>query len=531
MMDEGMSENQFNVDEPRPATAATVAGIDHETEDAGPRPQPLLPATCSVIIPVHNKASLTRQCLDTMLTQTEPVIKREIIVVDDGSSDATPRLLASYGDRITVITNAPGRGFAGACNAGAAAAAGEYLIFLNNDTVPEDGWLAALAAYAQAHPAAGIIGAKLLYPDDSIQHAGVAIGYDRYPRHIYVGFPSTHPAVNKSRQFQAVTAACLLIRRTLWEELGGFDTGYRNGWEDVDLCLRARVAGAEVHYCHESVIYHLESVSRDVRAPDERANRERYEARWKETIVPDDLQYYIEDDLMSFSYQARYPIRMTVSPRLITWADSDSFRESDRLLAERARQVTILLKNNIVLNIRVHEAELRALEAERRLRDAQQRLREAGLEPATGTNGAASPAPKSMPANIIGSVEQPGVQPAPVTGPTLPVSGWAHSPFGIASVDAYFDGELAGALTYGLPRPDVAAVHPGYPDAEQGGFAGEISLAGLAAGEHVLMVRIHDKHHRFADATTRFQIEPPAHDGSVAACDRPAAAPEQRDRD
>jgi GT2 family glycosyltransferase len=526
-----MSDNQFNVDEPRPATAATVAGIDHETDDAEPRTGRPLPATCSVIVPVHNKASLTRQCLDTMLVQAEPVIEREIIVVDDGSSDTTPRLLQSYADRITVITNTPGKGFAGACNAGAGAATGEYLIFLNNDTVPREGWLSALVAYAQTHPKAGIVGAKLLYPDDTVQHAGVAIGYDRYPRHIYVGFPSTHPAVNKSRQFQAVTAACLLIRRTLGEELGGFDTGYRNGWEDVDLCLRTRQAGAEVHYCHDSVIYHLESVSRDVRAPDERANRERYEERWKETIVPDDLQYYIEDDLMSFSYQARYPIRMTVSPRLITWAIDDSFRESDRLLAERARQVTILLKNNIVLNIRVHEAELRALEAERRLQDAYRRLREAGLEaPATGDTTSEAPAPPPKPANIIGSVEQPGVQPPPVTGPTLPVSGWAHSPFGIASVTAYLDGELAGTLVYGLARPDVAAVHPNYPDGERGGFAGELPLAGLATGEHVLTVRIHDKQNRFADATSTFQIVVASPDTIVSAGARSAPTVEARER-
>jgi GT2 family glycosyltransferase len=518
MVDE--EQSQFNVDAPRPASAAHAAGIEHETSPIELIPGNPMPATCSVVIPVHNKASLTQQCLDTLLAQPEPIIKREIIVVDDGSTDATPRLLERYGDRVTVVTNRPGKGFAGACNAGAAASTGEFLVFLNNDTIPESTWLSALVAYAQAHPAAGIVGVKLLYPDDTIQHAGVAIGYDRYPRHIYVGFPSTHPAVNVSRQYQAVTAACLLIRRTLWDELGGFDTAYHNGWEDVDLCLRARAAGAEVHYCHESVVTHLESVSRDVRAPNERANRELYEARWKETVVPDDLQYYIEDDLLSFSYQARYPIRMTVSPRLATLAGDDVFRESDRLLAERARQVTILLRNNIVLNLRVHEAELRALEAEKQAREAMKRLREAGLEP----EPASSERDSAPPASIIGSVEQPGVQPEPVTGSTLPVSGWAHSPFGIALVEAYFDDELVTTLTHGLSRPDVAAAYPGYPDGELGGFAGELSLAGLAPGEHTLRVRIHDKQNRFAEATTSFQLGARSDDGNVAAGDVPTLA-------
>ena len=82
------------------------------------------------------------------------------------------------------------------------------------------------------------------------------------PLHLYAGCSADHPAVNKSRRFQAVTAACLLVRRPAFEEVGGFDTGYHNDLEDVDLCLRLGRLGHEVHYCHESVLYHLESASR-----------------------------------------------------------------------------------------------------------------------------------------------------------------------------------------------------------------------------------------------------------------------------
>src|SRR5205823_7804546 len=128
----------------------------------------------------------------------------------DDSTDTTPGLLAGYGDRIRIVTHAANAGFARSCNDGAAAARGEYLVFLNNDTVPRPGWLDALAAAADAAPRAGILGCKLLYPDGTVQHAGLVFRPDGSTRHLYTGFPADHPAVNVPRRFQAVTAACLL---------------------------------------------------------------------------------------------------------------------------------------------------------------------------------------------------------------------------------------------------------------------------------------------------------------------------------
>src|SRR6185436_19309609 len=103
---------------------------------------------------------------------------------------------------------------------------------------------------------------KLLYPDGSVQHAGVVIGRDRWPHHLYAGFPGEHPAVQRGRPVSAVTAACMLIHRRDFAALGGFDGAYRNGYEDFDLCLRLREEGREVRYCPRSVLYHLESVTR-----------------------------------------------------------------------------------------------------------------------------------------------------------------------------------------------------------------------------------------------------------------------------
>src|SRR5258706_4575356 len=185
----------------------------------------------TIIIPAFNQAALTAQCLEALLSQGH----RSIVVVDDGSTDTTPKILAGFKGQIKVVTHAANRGFARSCNNGAALASGDYLIFLNNDTLPQAGWLEALIDYAGKIPRAAVVGSKLLYPNQTIQHAGVVICQDRYPRHIYTGFPADHPAVSKSRRFQVVTAACALVRRRVFERMEGFDAAFRNGFEDVDL--------------------------------------------------------------------------------------------------------------------------------------------------------------------------------------------------------------------------------------------------------------------------------------------------------
>jgi GT2 family glycosyltransferase len=330
--------------------------------------------TASVVIPVHNRATITQQCLDALLAEPEDEIVRQLVVVDDGSTDMTPSLLDTYRDRVLVIRNETALGFAGACNAGVAAADGEFLVLLNNDTVPTSGWLSALVNYAVQHPAAAVVGAKLLFPNDTVQHAGVVIGLNSLPHHIYAGFPADHPATSVSRRFQIVTAACTLFRRGPWQELGGLDMAFRNGWEDVDYCLRAGEAGHEIHYCAESVVYHLESATRSLISDVERANQELFVSRWRHKVDPDDYRYYWQDGLLSAQYPARYPIQLSVSPLLAGVTVGENDRLADKLLFERARQVMILLRNNIVLNVRVQEAEARAAAAERQLAELQKEI-------------------------------------------------------------------------------------------------------------------------------------------------------------
>ena len=301
---------------------------------------------CSVIIPVFNQVALTEQCLRTILGRDDC----EVVVVDDASTDGTSQLLASYGDRVKVVRHESNCGFATTCNDGARAASGKHLIFLNNDTIPQAGWLKALVDYAEAHPQAAVIGSKLLYPSHTIQHAGVVICQDGYPRHLYTGFPSDHSAVSQSRRFQIVTAASMLVRRPIFESNGGFDTAFRNGFEDVDLCLRLGEQGREVHYCAESVVIHFESVSPG-RFRHDQPNVALYRQRWLNRVRPDDLQYYVADGLLSLSYEGSFPFHLSVSPLLAVVSGDSRAAESERWLAERGRQIADLTRENTRLRV------------------------------------------------------------------------------------------------------------------------------------------------------------------------------------
>jgi GT2 family glycosyltransferase len=293
----------------------------------------------SIVVPVHNRAALTRNCLDAVLADLPAGC--EVVVVDDASSDSTAELLASYGEAIRPVRLAANRGYAAACNEGAAAASGESLLFLNNDTEPQQGWLQALSGYAQKHPKAAVVGAKLLYPTGAVQHAGVVIGQDGYPHNLYAGLPAGHPAVNRSRRLQAVTGACMLVTRAAFETAGGFDTGFANSLEDVDLCLRIGAVGGEVHYCHEAVVTHLESASRG-REDRFAKSVHLYRRRWRERARRDDLAIYAEDGLLAVEYAESYPLRLEISPRLAV-IDGAREAEAERLLEGYARQVSDLL--------------------------------------------------------------------------------------------------------------------------------------------------------------------------------------------
>lgn len=255
---------------------------------------PEQPFTCSIIVPVLDRLALTRQCL-VELAQVSRGADYEVIIVDNGSTDGTPAFLATLGGDVRVIRNERNLGFATACNQGAAAAAGRYLVFLNNDTIPKEGWLRALVEEVERHPEVAVVGSKLLYPNGTVQHAGVAFSRTFFaPYHVYRNFPAWVPWVNKRRELQAVTAASMLVRREAFEAAGGFDVGYRNGFEDVDLCLTIRKQGGRIVYQPRSVLYHLESRTPG-RNDHDHDNVIRLQRRWAGEWVEDEDTIYVAD--------------------------------------------------------------------------------------------------------------------------------------------------------------------------------------------------------------------------------------------
>lgn len=264
----------------------------------------------SIVIPVFNKADLTKQCLTELARVTEDV-SYEVIVVDNNSSDETAEFLPSLSGDIQVITNPENFGFAKACNQGAAVAKGKYVVFLNNDTIPRPDWLASLIREVDSHKDVAVVGSKLLYPNNTIQHAGVVISRTYgTPYHLFPGVSENFPAANTRRELQAVTAACMLVRKETFEKVAGFDEGFVNGFEDIDLCLRIRQIGKKVVYQPKSCLYHLESQTAG-RKDHDQENAKRFIARWEhqwsddEDLVAAQSGYFIQLDVFEGKFRSQ----------------------------------------------------------------------------------------------------------------------------------------------------------------------------------------------------------------------------------
>ena len=234
----------------------------------------------SIVVPVFNQAEYTEQCLHALAASTEEELEYEVVVVDNGSTDWTTYLLHAFEGDLRVLRNDENLGFARANNQGAAGARGEYVVFLNNDTLPRPGWLRALVELADSDPQISAVGAKLLYPGTTqVQHAGLELR-DGVPKHVHHGIEADDPRVDQVRDLDMVTGACMLVRRSVFAELDGFDTGYMNGVEDVDLCLRMRERGNRVVYCPTSVVEHHEGTS-EGRFDQACDNLQRFTEKWQ----------------------------------------------------------------------------------------------------------------------------------------------------------------------------------------------------------------------------------------------------------
>jgi GT2 family glycosyltransferase len=218
--------------------------------------QPLV----SIVVPVHRKAAVTHRCLATIARDPSRA-PYEVIVVDDDSRDETAAVLARVRN-LRVVTNATNLGYLRSCNEGVRLAQGRYVVMLNNDTEVEPGWLDALVDLAEADPEVGVVGAKLVYPDGTLQEAGGIIWSDGDGWNYGRNDDPERDEYNFVREVDFCSGACLLVRTDLLRRLGGYDERFAPAYyEDVDLCFAARAAGYRVLYQPQARVVHHEGVS------------------------------------------------------------------------------------------------------------------------------------------------------------------------------------------------------------------------------------------------------------------------------
>jgi GT2 family glycosyltransferase len=231
----------------------------------------------SVITPLYNCLPLTQAMLASLQATLPPGLAHEIILVDDGSTDGTREWLATLTDpAIRVVLNEKNLGYAAANNRGAALARGEFLALLNNDLVLLPGWLPPMLDGFAHRSRAGIVGNRQFTPDtQALDHRGVR--FDLLGRPIN---DSSRPWFPRAyTRYRAVTAACCLLRAEVFNGHGGFDPAFRNGFEDIDLCLRLGRDGF-LHYVanHSRVLHHLSASP--TRHAKENENFRLFMARW-----------------------------------------------------------------------------------------------------------------------------------------------------------------------------------------------------------------------------------------------------------
>ncbi|HEY6234214.1 MAG TPA: glycosyltransferase, partial [Candidatus Elarobacter sp.] len=212
----------------------------------------------TVIVPVYNDTSMTLECLRSLADAQPSTVRAEYVVLDDASTDDVARILAAV-PGITFLRNAENLGFLRTCNRAALLSTADYVVFLNNDTIVRPGWLDELVRTAEQDPRVGVVGAKLVYPDGSLQEAGGLIWRDASGWNYGRGGRPDDPAYEYVRDVDYCSGAALLVRRALFEQVGRFDERFAPAYyEDCDLCFAVRRAGFRVVYQPRAVVLHRE---------------------------------------------------------------------------------------------------------------------------------------------------------------------------------------------------------------------------------------------------------------------------------
>jgi len=247
----------------------------------------------SIIIPCFGQVDYTLRCLAS-ISQSPPRLPIELIVVDDASGDPRISELQAV-NNLVFVAREENLGFLRSCNDAARLARGRFLMFLNNDTVVMPGAIDTLAELLLARPDAGLAGARLLYPDGTQQEAGGIIWSDGSAWNYGHRDDPAKPEYSYVRDVDYVSGAAIMLRRDVWELVGGFDDHFAPAYcEDSDLAFRLRAAGLRVLYHPEAVVVHYEGISHGTDASSgikahQVTNTAKLAARWRDTLQREQL--------------------------------------------------------------------------------------------------------------------------------------------------------------------------------------------------------------------------------------------------
>ena len=259
------------------------------------------PGRVSILIPTCDHIKDLELCVESIYDRTT-YPDFELIIIENNSKQpetfrAYKRMEQEHANLHVVTWQGKGFNYSALNNFGEKFATGEYLLLLNNDTeVITAAWLEEMVMYAQ-QKRVGCVGAKLLYPDDTIQHAGVGFGIGGVAGHLHKYYPASSDGymgrLNYVQDVYADTAACLLIRKEIYDEVGGLDESYAVAFNDVDFCVRVRQAGYTNVFTPFAQLYHYESKSRGMEDNPEKQKRFqgevlRFQARWGDLLAAGD---------------------------------------------------------------------------------------------------------------------------------------------------------------------------------------------------------------------------------------------------
>lgn len=242
----------------------------------------------SIIIPVYNQWNYTYACMKSISLQTKN-IPYEVIIADDMSNDETVNI-AEYVENVKIIRDGENRGFLLNCNNAAKYADGDYIFFLNNDTQVQEGWLDSLIQLIESDQHIGMVGSKLVYPDGRLQEAGGIIWDDASGWNYGRLDDPTKPEYNYVKEVDYISGAAIMIRKSLWQTIGGFDERYVPAYfEDSDLAFEVRKHGFKVMLQPKSVVVHFEGISHGVNVSEgvkryQELNKTKFIEKWSNVL-------------------------------------------------------------------------------------------------------------------------------------------------------------------------------------------------------------------------------------------------------